>query len=393
MAISKEMLFSAGEGLDFADLNAMQRFLRAQTHDIWRAYARQSDPGGGVNPQVLYTQGNGGAPYATGASRQLGNYAGWIAVTQGLGVTGDAPDFLYYYVALNEMAVTLDVGHATDHRTDILCVKLDYLDGGSESRDFEDAATRALSSTTPNKRRNVRLQFQVVKGADNPVFPGTQGAVPVGYVKIAAVYIPPTWNAAIAPGNILDYTMPVGFKIIDIPGPQWDHISNSDTATAWIAQGGQLGRYHGGYPGAIPAYAICPGLPNSHRIIGVGFGGIRRASSTATVELRRIDLLPADATVGYAEAVITPDYAGSALLPTTGSDTEYREISLLTGEPIWVNGYRSGVAASELAGLPPYTSAPPFSPPAIPRCALRYLTDGTRDDQITLARFYVAGGM
>jgi hypothetical protein len=395
VAKSKELLWNVGEGILSDDLNAMQRFLRAQTHDIWRSHAGQSEIGGaGLNPFVVYSHRGGGAPRGTGVARQLGNTAGWIAITQELGVTGDAPDFLYYYVDTDEMAVTLDAGHATDHRTDILCVKLDYLEGDAESRHQKNPTTGVKSTSSINKRRNVRLEFQLVKGTDSAVFPGAQPSVPLGYKKLAAVYVPPTFNAAINAGNILDYTMPVGLQYIDVPAHQWARIDNSDSVTTWVHSKGILGYFSGAN---TAAYAICnPHTNNLGRIIGVGFGGRRLASSAATLELVRIDMLPeggSSGTPGWADAVISLDYDANTILPPAAGDVQYHELSLMTGEPIWTNGYRAGAAMSGFGGSPPFISGPPYSPMAIPKVALHFEADGTRQDEIMFARFIVAGGL
>jgi hypothetical protein len=242
-----------------------------------------------------------------------------------------------------------------------------------------------------NKRRNVRMQFQVVQGtpAGSPVQP----SVPAGYVKLAAFYIEATWNTQLDEGYVMDYRVPVGLKIVDVVGPNWDHLENSDSVTVWVAGAGTLAKNPGDANDRY-AYAICnPGTWLNGRILKVGFGGKRQAASTGALSIVRIDQLP-DGGSQYPEAVITTDYAGSSLHPTAGSgDVEYRELSLMTGEPVWTNGYRSGFAPANANFTPPFTGGAPYSPEAIPRMALKYLAKSGEQDSICIARFYVACGL
>jgi hypothetical protein len=388
VAIIKEVAWNDGEGITDADLNNMQRFARAQASDFWMGLARIAESDILTLSTMVYAHGNGGAVFAHADARKLANIGGWIAVNRSTGiVTGDEPEFLCYYLATSELNSVLDVGDATHPRYDLLCIAVDYVNGDSESRDFKDATTGLLSTTTPNKRRNMRLQFQIVKGtaAASPVEP----AIPAGYVKMAAVYVPATWNAVIDPANILDYRMPIGFKLQEVGALQFDFLHATDSVTPWYVGEGTIQAFTAAIGGSETnprnAYALCnPGAWMCGRVVRVGYGGQRQVSSTGTLDLVRVDA--AGGSYSSVETVLS-SYSTASLLPAAhATNHQYAELSLLTGPPIWANGHTNGYAMLR-------TFAPPFSSFAtqrLPRLALKYRTDGTRADRVNIARFYVA---
>jgi hypothetical protein len=192
-------------------------------------------------PLVCYAWGSGGYMHATGVARTMTNEVAMLAQqtsgTPGT-ITGDAPTFLIYRLASDELGTVFDVGDGTHPRIDAVFIKLDEVDGDPVTRDFEDATTHALSSQTFNKQKQVRLTKLVVKGtpAASPTAPANQA----GYARYGEVYIPAAWNAVIDPDNFRDSRQPIGFASVlghahlTIPGATTIPL---DAATALLIAG------------------------------------------------------------------------------------------------------------------------------------------------------------
>lgn len=206
----REVLYNDGEGLDFNDFNNAQRYARAEYLDgILRARCRTVLGNTVGATSYCYAFGFGGNVKSTATNLRSSNYAGSIVQLISAGPSATDPTALVYYLSDDELQTDHDAADPTNPRYDIICVKLEMLAGDSTSRDFEDAATRALSSTTPDKTRKVTLTKQVVKGT--PAATPAEPAVPAGFVKWASVKIPATFATTFtAVTHFRDYRVPIG---------------------------------------------------------------------------------------------------------------------------------------------------------------------------------------
>jgi hypothetical protein len=292
----KEVQFFDGEGLDFTDLNNMQRYLRAQVWDEAFALAqiRTSGSGGsikenqGILPQADHCYSPaGGYLKAGGSTRQLLSAAGLICqCTSASAPDGNDAKFLSYYIGDSEINVTTAIGDATNPRIDIVCVKLELeaADAADNvTRDFKDAVTGVLTSNTFAKKRKVKMTSQLVAGtpAASPVEPATPG----GFVKLGAVTVPATHNTTHDwQTNGRDYRMPTR-SVVQMVYP-FGNGPGVNVESGWataIASGG-LQSSAGGQ--VVRIFPPSMGYANA-RLLAVKIYGDLAITTPATVELIR----------------------------------------------------------------------------------------------------------
>lgn len=337
---SQEVLFNDGEGIDFADLNNAQRFLRSQLADlaIGARVRFAEDAGGGPSPGALFAMtGGAGAPVQSATARQLTSLAGVIAhqITTGPSTGADAL-LLVHRVAAGDLAVTLDVGDATHPRIDLVMVKLEHVDDDAadvESRTIKNYGTGIISTATMVKRRKVRASVSVVKGtpAATPGYPTPTA----GWCLWCAVYVPALHNAVIDVDNIRDWRWPVGFDRHSLPvsglGP------NVWAAAGWSALSSSPGMQSTG----AGVLHIAPSARSR-------FGGrlarltIMGALTGCTVQLVRLNN---DNTNSFGGETVIADVSAAF---TSGANQTY-SLDLFTDAtgvpvPIWMNGAKAGVA-------------------------------------------------
>lgn len=103
---------------------------------------------------------------------------------------GTEPKLLAYTFAGTE-EVTIANGDATNPRVDIVQMKLEYVNDTPTVRDFQDATTRANTSTTFNIRRRVKCTLSIKQGtpAASPTYPTPDaGNVLIAGVVVGATY-------------------------------------------------------------------------------------------------------------------------------------------------------------------------------------------------------------
>lgn len=345
MSRTKEVLFNDGEGIDYVDFNAMQRFLRAQLCEVYSTLCRPGDAGNSSFAEAgetAYCIALGGAPYASATARKITHLGGWIAQQTGAGgvsaPSGEDPEFLMYMLAEDE-AATLTAGATTlaiggvNPRYDLLCYKLDMVAGGSVTRHYKDAVTGALTSNPTNKERQVRCQMQVVAGtpAGSPVEP----SVPSGYVKLCAVYVPAAHNAVIDPANILDYRMPAG----------------TSSETVWGTDAVAGGHFSG-----ADAWTVAPGVtPIITASASADSRVYLRLNGPLNRRLVRVAAYGADTTSGGLPGMRLYENGTANLLRSysgfLNSGSEGYTEGAVTGGPIWANG-RTNFYAHARAGAP-----------------------------------------
>jgi hypothetical protein len=405
----KRVLFNDGEGLVHDDLNNMQAFNSARLLDQYLSELRRNghmtfaeinshDPELSCGQSVFDTSklifaltAGGGFIIPGGSSRQIRNREGtilqWTAAPD-----GDEEKLLSYRLAENEVNLTLDVGDATHPRIDIIEVKLELVDGDSESRDFKDAVTGGLSTISTDKTRRVSATIQVKKGtpAATPSHPNTTS----GFASLGAVHVPATHNAVFPRANLMDTRFPLGLKVCDVPSWQFDR---GNSAAAWVigATAGQ--RSIGSSSSSDPFLVHCPIGGQTSRVIGVSLFGTW-ASGSGSANLARLVRL----TYGAAAPTVTEIADQTALL--TGSTPRLRHLTYdflmelgtpgdvyglqsvdgVQCDPIWTNGWRGG-PIQEFHNL---NAAPPTFADSL---ALE--VNGKDASEVWMARWYIATGL
>lgn len=200
--IFSQVLFNDGEGVDPTDFNDVQNLQRAQmwdrflgelvaptfvgsgTHDpavqgpiSFAGPFQQSGPPTSEASAMAYayTPNPGCAMPMVGI---LGNAQ--IMITAGtlyqyLGsIDGSTPKFLpFRFKGDATEFVTIANGDPSNPRVDIIQMALSYVNDTTVSRDFKDATTGAVTTTTPTKRRRIQCVLSVKQGtpAASPRYP------------------------------------------------------------------------------------------------------------------------------------------------------------------------------------------------------------------------------
>jgi hypothetical protein len=194
---NQEVLWTADEGIIAGDLNDMTRYVRAFLADqLVGGMPRQraSDQGMLSTLPDIWAAPGQAAPIQPGSNLKLDNNDGLLLQLQAA-PDGLTPQLLAYHMDANELwgllsgaPSTFAAGDPSHDRFDLVCVKLQTVDTDSQSRDFQDASTLAVTSSTTNKKRRVQLLAQIVQGTPGltPAIP----ALPAGYSRWAVVRIP-----------------------------------------------------------------------------------------------------------------------------------------------------------------------------------------------------------
>lgn len=216
MSIIKTARFSDGQAIDHVDFNNAQRYQQAMVWDGLLRHRLRTTEGsitaGGAADTHCFFVGTGGGVKATATALRSSNSAGVIAtLPSAAAVDGDDPKALLYYLAADELLTNHGAADATLDRWDIVCVKLEQDDDDNVARDFEDGTTRALSSQAFDVQRRVLLTKQVVVGTNAAAGTAVEPAVPSGFVKWAAVFIPATFATVFTPAvHLRDWRIPAG---------------------------------------------------------------------------------------------------------------------------------------------------------------------------------------
>jgi hypothetical protein len=306
MAGFREVLYNDGEGLEYTDLNLAQRNARAEVLDgLIRSRFRDGSGNTFGGTGHCYSWGFGGGPKATGVALQSSNHQGVIAQAISVGPGVADPTTLIYVLEDDELVTTHAAADPTNPRVDIVCVKLEMVEGAPTARDYLSApGATPTTSPTMDKARTVTLTKSVVAGtpAATPVEP----AVPAGYVKWASVRIPAAHaGVLVAKTHMKDWRVPVGnLHVADIGTT--DFLFNYATAgsQAFIMKFPRAGRLmrlrirakiSGGGSIALYRYHTITGTSNSNSLV-------LNAGDTAGVETW-VDLFsggesPLDANLG-----------------------------------------------------------------------------------------------
>lgn len=352
---SNEVLFNDGEGLVLTDLMNMQRFVRAMIKDQHLgqhgSYNGQEGllPTGSLSPYALTPSARGGYVKPTGTARQITNAPGilcqWGSSSAPDGLT---PQLLTYQLAQDELQTTVGANSSGNPRIDALCVKLSLVAADSQTRDFEDATTHALTSATFNKRNEVSLAISLVPGTPgaSPVAP----AIPSGYCLYAYVYVP-NGAGVLTHDQVWDQRLPMKLGRKKIYAK-----SAIDLHGDWVLSGNgfyvqNTGTFGGGV--GFDYFSFFLGLGSDQRLMRASLHGAWATGAGMFAEWAR---MPASSmgtytipgvgsgALGFA---LGPGASGSAAVGNQALPTVYA-FSSVTAPAAWGNGWPSGFGAESV---------------------------------------------
>jgi hypothetical protein len=362
----KQVLYSDGEGISFGDLNDMQRYLESK---IWEQIVHNSiavvntlttstndrdiqfgGQDGSNHPTTwAYCLNPGSAYLRPGSANNKIQIAPGVLLQKLAVLTGDDPQVIAYTFAGTE-EFTLTNGDATNPRVDLFEMKLEYITADLQSRDFEDATTRIVTSTSTNKKRRVQCTLQVKTGtpAASPVIPDPDtGFVPIGFAVVGE-----TWTTAgnapiygiptVSSGQVVihDLRVPVSIKPYKMFSPNFVILNN------WsIASGAAVATVSGNNS----IWTMCPAngrilaidITHKEPVAGNPLNGIsaRRASpGDVPVSNSRMFNLANPVNTSLTSC-ITESYSflGTNSSPAIGP-TIQASATLKIGVPLWSNG-------------------------------------------------------
>lgn len=247
----KDELWNDGEGLDSADLNDARGFIGARLFDqllahmmggplasanptLWGDHGGDS-PSGGTVP-LAFTLGVGDAYlWFDGVPQGELRIAPGTVFQKVAGKNGNEPTLLSYDIGASDFTFTVADNAAGNPRVDLIQIKLELVNTDVQSRDFKDAITGALTTTTPTKKRRVQATCNVKAGtpAATPTYPTPDA----GFVALGAVYVTTGWTAAAgltsaygADAGIVQLSIPLNVRAIAVNPRDFDYSSGANWA-------------------------------------------------------------------------------------------------------------------------------------------------------------------
>lgn len=237
--------FNDGEGLDEEDLNRAQSLLDGKIsqhslragsignihgwgHSLGYAMSGQDPRPTGLDSNALYTPDPSSFVMATLEVSAGGLFSvGWgpqLIVKKAVSAPGTPPTgfaeggfggVLAYMLDDDEIGHSAVAAPAANPRWDSIGVILGHATGASESRDQEDAGTRALTTTTPDKDAQRTAASALVSGAESatPTYP----AHAAGYSRWMTV-LREVGETSLNPDNVRLHAFPMRLKVETVIG-------------------------------------------------------------------------------------------------------------------------------------------------------------------------------
>lgn len=383
----KQVYFNDGEGLVHTDITDLQSMLESKIWDqiihnqIGAQGLHPADLGLGVNGTDHVFGGQDGTDHASSRAYCLnpgaaylrqGSSNGKIQIAPGtllqkIGTIDGSDPKLVAYTFVGTEEWTLTNGDATNPRVDLLQMKLEYVLGDTQSRDFKDATTGVVTTTSMSKKRRVQCTLSVKAGtpAASPAMPTPDS----GYVPVGSVMVGNGWTTAgnapifgqdtAALNNLVvhDQRMPVKVKAYAVPGSQMLLVSNWSYSAI-------SGAANCSTSGSNELIAICPHKPNG-RLIGVqvtfltgpaalnGQTLAQRAVGPTTITVSQRNTLANIAPTNYTSNNVTFYEIEAAHAPSAGPTiTTSGSTSARLGVPLWTNGRRCPHEIQKLVASP-----------------------------------------
>jgi hypothetical protein len=175
------VLFNDGEGVDYNDFDNAQAYAQAFLLDLLHRQLGDAYELGTVhlasiaanNAAVWAPNAQSAAPVPDAGILSIKNTAGLVMVTDATAVDGLTPRVRSYY--LDDGEIALDAADlpadATNPRFAAIYIKIDQLDTGSESRDFDLDAGRTRDAGGDARRAGADLRRRVATVVPRP-YPG-----------------------------------------------------------------------------------------------------------------------------------------------------------------------------------------------------------------------------
>lgn len=348
---TKEVLFNDGEGLTHGDLNNAQRFINSLISDGAIGGRAHFDAETSIVPEVsgtfgVYVPGHGGAIYRSGTEREVLVEDGWIAVpTDGAVITGDDPFVRVCYIDSTNKSSAEGVRPAAaagNSRWDILSVSLAAVEGDSETRDFKDGTTGALTTPSTDKRRSFEPTFTWTTGIESAGTPSLPfGLVPAGDRVLGAVLVQETGNPFdLGAGDMRDYRIPLGLtafhQLAVGAGDLLVGATSTRTNTGFGIGEPWVRLTAPNVNDEAHLFFECPVSSPLHRVKKVTFAADLAGGSSMALTLERF---------GTSLAVL--DTIGLGVILGGGQSVLSFDLDGTTNPPLWTNGYAAGYAAEE----------------------------------------------
>ncbi len=352
---SRLLLFNDGEGVEEADWNDLQKLLTFRAWDAIGQYSKGSISQG--NPLSSSTFGSrfstpsawgavtGGPTFCFGADFAFtGKTTDTLTIEPGfIGRNGkttrvaNVPSMEWVYVDGNGGKPTFVVvaNAGGGDRYDALSIAFVETDETTESRDFKDGTTGEITTTTPEKSRNLVATLTLTPGTEG----GAIAVVPAGqhllcYVKVLS-------GASII-DDIFDYTIPINAMQIEQAAPAitaiWEQMAGAGSGD-WTRDGG--GVLSAGVAAPRNLYLYPPSHSNPHaRILALEFSYVLNASSVVQL------VFGSFAGSGVPETTLAVDLSSLLTLDDASHKTviEFTNPNLLLVAPVegkaslWCNG-------------------------------------------------------
>ena len=424
--LTRLLLFNDGEGLTHDDLNDLQQLLldkvishhihggaflgRSQSSLLAKTSSEGADPfGPGLPSQAdLYSpfimngiirpfDNGGGLPVQTVGSGAFVLENGLLTQRTNPNTPGTAfaesPIMLTMALDDEERTMGDDITAnpapgAGNPRWDTWGVRIGYgTDDNSESRDFKDAITGALSTSVLNKRRRLILETEFVTGPQSATF--DMATLSAGFVPLMTLRRPVgEVTSAISVDDIYYHVYPMRLGVEDVMGQ--DLFYEGVTGSAWDRDVFGRGSLVKGPAGSEALYAVPRTIDGSKRIVAVGVLAAD-AGNDFSVEIGRYRY---SATTGLPTFTSLVDLdAGSGVGNINGSQDGFQmngeaQWSPTTAKrlPIWGNGTHRGPLFNQtrFGGVPASNTA------GLDKLAVRLDPDGNWSStaEISLVRFY-----
>lgn len=345
---NNQVQFDEGTGLVLEDLHDMQHFTRSHMDDqglgaFGGTEPTDNYPVAAMTGYALCPRAGHGYLTATANPREVTNTPGYLWQWTASGAPdGLTPKLLRYPLAAGDLLTAFAANVSGNPRIDALCVKLSEVDGQDiQSRDFEDAITHVVTTSTGPTKRRVQLDVAVATGTPGatPALP----APPAGYAVYAYACIANGFAGVMTYDLIMDNRMPSRIHVSRVFAPGLINFNG-----AWVLSTNRLYAQNTGVTGTDTVDLPCP-VGADARIIRCSifgnFGG-RLQAGVGGARLERMNM--ADGTVA------TPFAAGmgfSNLMEDPGGIYSTSLLSRVNAEtsvasPVhWGNGYPAGMGA------------------------------------------------
>lgn len=361
--MAARVVWNDGEGLVHTDFNDQQAYGRKTLYDflLWNFASADENPLIGSNPDDLWTPGSGAYGSTIRPLRGAGTlnrltassvrvYGGmFLELTDGPFDADDSISLLA--AAVNTDFTGIAAASAGQNRRDLVQARIVLDNAPTESRDFKDAVTGALSTSAIVKRADLNVEFSIKTGTEGTpatiLNPTNLGNPDAGWSVIGAILVDDTgvvsgdqhywdfrrpwgsWHKRIAAYDSCspNYTRD-GLGVSDITADNNDAIATFDLTAAVPIQEG--------------ANDITPGWCG-HRIREIVV--VCDTANTpvgADFRLRRFPTLhTGPANVEYIATSGTPGNVGTRV---SSSDADHAIVKNFADDaPLWLNGTPSGL--------------------------------------------------